>query len=214
MMLRWPQLQPQQRCNSGAASARACPPSQQRRSAGRLSTPRYSLFDVCAESIASTGGVLVAAVAGSLLLVESQSKGRVQKELEEAQASLRAKAAEIAELKQQLGAAQKVGPWGGCKEAARARAGLVCSSAGAQRRACKRRPTSRALSPAARRREPGCARIGSAPAQRQLQQQHAPLWQQTESLQRRGRACGLGHRRNPNPFPYLPSCRSVATRRR
>ena len=33
--------------------------------------------------MASAGGILVGALGGSLYLVESQSKGRVQKELEE-----------------------------------------------------------------------------------------------------------------------------------
>jgi putative component of toxin-antitoxin plasmid stabilization module len=59
--------------------------------------------------VASAGGILVGALGGSLYLVESQSKGRVQKELEEAQASLKGKDAAIAALKQQLEAAQKVG---------------------------------------------------------------------------------------------------------
>lgn len=73
------------------------------------------MYDIAeaTELVASAGGILLGAVGGSLYFVEKGSKGKVEEELQQAQAALKAKDAVIEDLQQQLEAAQKVRRPGG-----------------------------------------------------------------------------------------------------
>jgi hypothetical protein len=68
------------------------------------------MYDIAeaTELIASAGGILLGAVGGSLYFVEKGAKGKLEEELQQAQAALKAKDDVIQDLEQQLEAAQKV----------------------------------------------------------------------------------------------------------